>query len=279
MFEEILDVPESEAFLKVSALLDEVNASKAACEQKEAELQSLREETAELVAAKLAEAGADEAFVQAAKAMWLKDPQSTSQAIAGGSIKETIAGDFVQSARGCNQYKHKPGCPEEDEKGDTDSTTFDSKNTPIKREIADKGQLQEDYKIKKEKDKFDSNLSWFLSADYDINLNLKIINEEGMYRMSHSILEKEDEIYKNVEIMKKELLFILPDIKAKTSKFKDRINAVRQSIKKDNNVDYGYLKNKNNELKILQNAFVAEQLKSQKLRDKLLKNNKENYYL
>lgn len=97
MFEEILNVPESEAFLKVSDLLDEVNAAKAACEQKEAELQSLREETAELVAAKLAKAGADEAFVQAAKAMWAKDPQSTSQA---------IGIDVLQGSNpyGCNQY-------------------------------------------------------------------------------------------------------------------------------------------------------------------------------
>lgn len=122
MFEELLDIPEGagqfEALEALSSLREEVAAAKACCAQKEEELHRLREQTAELVAAQLAEAGADEDYVQAAKAMWLQAPHSVSQAIGlevlkGASpYKKSTFDDLVEAERGCNQYKHKPGCPE-----------------------------------------------------------------------------------------------------------------------------------------------------------------------
>lgn len=122
MFEELLDIPEGagqfEALEALSSLREEVAAAKACCAQKKEELLHLREQTAELVAAQLAEAGADEDYVQAAKAMWLQAPHSVSQAIGlevlkGASpYKKSTFDDLVEAERGCNQYKHKPGCPE-----------------------------------------------------------------------------------------------------------------------------------------------------------------------
>lgn len=122
MFEELLDIPEGagqfEALEALSSLREEVAAAKACCAQKKEELLHLREQTAELVAAQLAEAGADEDYVQAAKAMWLQAPHSVSQAIGievlkgACPYKTSTSDDLVEAERGCNQYKHKPGCPE-----------------------------------------------------------------------------------------------------------------------------------------------------------------------
>lgn len=83
--------------LTISTLLEEVAAAKACCAQKEEELHRLREQTAELVAAQLAEAGADEDYVQAAKTMWLQAPHSVSQAIGIEVLKGA-------NPYGCNQY-------------------------------------------------------------------------------------------------------------------------------------------------------------------------------
>lgn len=122
MFEELLDIPEGagqfEALEALSSLREDVAAAKACCAQKKEELLHLREQTAELVAAQLAEAGADEDYVQAAKAMWLQAPHSVSQAIGievlqgANPYKTSTSDDLVEAERGCNQYKHKPGCPE-----------------------------------------------------------------------------------------------------------------------------------------------------------------------
>jgi hypothetical protein len=69
-------------------------------------LAELRAQTAALFGSALEEDGHDEEAVTAAKAAWLRDPETAAQAIAGCSIEEAV------SAAGCNQYKHKPGCPE-----------------------------------------------------------------------------------------------------------------------------------------------------------------------
>lgn len=129
MFEELLDIPEGagqfEALEALSSLREDVAAAKACCAQKEEELQHLREQTAELVAAQLAEAGADEDYVQAAKAIWLQAPHSVSQAIGLEVLKGA-------NPYGCNQYGHKKG-----HDGGSDSEESSSKQSEITREVAE----------------------------------------------------------------------------------------------------------------------------------------------
>lgn len=113
MYEELLNLPEETGRLgtmvAISDLIHETERLEAARAAKEAELLELRAQTAELFGSALEAAGNDEGTVSAAKAMWERDPQTAAQAIAGCSIEEAVS-----AARGCNQYKHKPGCPEED---------------------------------------------------------------------------------------------------------------------------------------------------------------------
>lgn len=112
MYEDILNLPEETGRLgtmvAVSDLIEEVETLDAARAVKEAELLELRAQTAELFGSALEEAGHDEEAVTAAKAAWLRDPETAAQAIAGCSIEEAVR------AAGCNQYKHKPGCPQAD---------------------------------------------------------------------------------------------------------------------------------------------------------------------
>ena len=47
-------------------------------------------------------------MIQAARAAWQKDPEAACMALLGKSSQEV----FIEALRGCNQYKHKPGCPD-----------------------------------------------------------------------------------------------------------------------------------------------------------------------
>lgn len=50
----------------------------------------------------------NEEQIKAAKAAWQRDPETAAQALLGMSAEEI----FVTALRGCNQHKHKPGCPD-----------------------------------------------------------------------------------------------------------------------------------------------------------------------
>ena len=63
----------------------------------------------------------NEEQINAAKAAWQRDPETAAQALLGMSAEEV----FIQAIRGCNQHKHKPGCPEADGGGDK---RWDDKN-------------------------------------------------------------------------------------------------------------------------------------------------------
>lgn len=50
----------------------------------------------------------NEETIQAARAAFKRDPETACQAMLGCSAEEM----FVTALRGCNQHKHKPGCPD-----------------------------------------------------------------------------------------------------------------------------------------------------------------------
>ena len=56
-----------------------------------------------------------EETIQAARRAWANDPEAAAQALLGCSAEEL----FITALRGCNQHKHKPGCPDADGGGDS----------------------------------------------------------------------------------------------------------------------------------------------------------------
>ena len=52
----------------------------------------------------------NEETIQAARRAWANDPEAAAQALLGCSAEEL----FITALRGCNQHKHKPGCPDAD---------------------------------------------------------------------------------------------------------------------------------------------------------------------
>ena len=145
MYEDILNLPEETGRLgtmvAISDLIHEAERLEAARAAKAAELLELRAQTAELFGSALEAAGNDEGTVSAAKAMWERDPQTAAQAIAGCSIEDAV------SAAGCNQYKHKPGCPEADSTEDSEDRSWADKSnyTKLKSTIATAKKARERY--------------------------------------------------------------------------------------------------------------------------------------
>ena len=58
-----------------------------------------------------------EETLQAAREAWNRDPETAAQALLGVSAEEI----FITALRGCNQHKHKPGCPDADGVGDKEA--------------------------------------------------------------------------------------------------------------------------------------------------------------
>lgn len=50
----------------------------------------------------------NEETIQAARAAWRRNPEDAAMAMLGITPEEL----FVEALRGCNQHKHKPGCPD-----------------------------------------------------------------------------------------------------------------------------------------------------------------------
>ena len=50
----------------------------------------------------------NEETIQAARDAWRRNPEDAAMALLGITPEEL----FVQAIRGCNQHKHKPGCPD-----------------------------------------------------------------------------------------------------------------------------------------------------------------------
>lgn len=69
-------------------------------------------------------------FLQAARKAWRRDPESAAVAILGVSA-ETLFCEAVKAARGCNQHKHKPGCPDAGHEGS--GSTEKKSETPEER--------------------------------------------------------------------------------------------------------------------------------------------------
>lgn len=49
----------------------------------------------------------NEEQIQAARAAFARDPEAACVALLGKAPEEV----FIEALRGCNQHKHKPGCP------------------------------------------------------------------------------------------------------------------------------------------------------------------------
>ena len=55
-----------------------------------------------------------EETLQAAREAWKNDPEAACMALLGKSSEEV----FIEALRGCNQHRHKPGCPDADGSGE-----------------------------------------------------------------------------------------------------------------------------------------------------------------
>ena len=67
----------------------------------------------------------NEETIQAAREAWRRDPESAARAILGVSAEELFC-EAVKAAKGCNQHKHKPGCPDA-EGGEETASEIDKK--------------------------------------------------------------------------------------------------------------------------------------------------------
>lgn len=158
MYEELLNLPEGTGRLGTMVAIDdlrkEAESMKAARAAKEAELQELRASTAELFGRALEAEGRDEEAVEAAKTMWKRNPHDAALVIAGCSVEEAVS-----AARGCNQYKHKPDCPEADGAGGATETEPKNQDfTELKKdfEAADqkvRNAISRIYDLQQEKEK------------------------------------------------------------------------------------------------------------------------------
>lgn len=64
-----------------------------------------------------------EETIQAARRAWANDPEAAAQALLGCSAEEL----FITALRGCNQHKHKPGCPDADGSTENQDNSWASK--------------------------------------------------------------------------------------------------------------------------------------------------------
>ena len=71
-----------------------------------------------------------EETIQAARRAWANDPEAAAQALLGCSAEEL----FITALRGCNQHKHKPGCPDADRDPDVNKNGYDFKTGTMEKD-------------------------------------------------------------------------------------------------------------------------------------------------
>lgn len=70
----------------------------------------------------------NEETIQAARAAFKRDPETACQAMLGCSAEEM----FVTALRGCNQHKHKPGCPDAEGGGSATASSEPNRRAEFK---------------------------------------------------------------------------------------------------------------------------------------------------
>lgn len=83
----------------------------------------------------------NEEQIKAAKAAWQRDPETAAQALLGMSAEEV----FVQAIRGCNQHKHKQGCPDA-EGGSAEKKAPSPKRKKWKSDVPTRDELAQHYR-------------------------------------------------------------------------------------------------------------------------------------
>jgi len=122
----------------------------------------------------------NEEQIQAARAAFARDPEAACVALLGKAPEEV----FIEALRGCNQHKHKPGCPEAEggvenkESGGTGKNIFLKgwQNHPI-REIGQR----------------------LVGKQAKMKVAGELSHETVGERLAHSIVDHADDIYINKE--------------------------------------------------------------------------------
>ena len=124
----------------------------------------------------------NEETIQAARAAFKRDPETACQAMLGCSAEEM----FVTALRGCNQHKHKPGCPDADGGGDK---SWADKSTAEKLKSALATQ-------KKAREKAESNYS-------EENRGMLNAANARVDKYERKLLEEETELFKGASYVQK----------------------------------------------------------------------------
>jgi len=83
----------------------------------------------------------NEETIQAARAAFKQDPETACKALLGCTPEEM----FITALRGCNQHKHKPGCPEAEGGGWANKSTEDKLKAAIETQKKAKEQAEKNY--------------------------------------------------------------------------------------------------------------------------------------
>ena len=130
----------------------------------------------------------NEETIQAARAAFKRDPETACQAMLGCSAEEM----FVTALRGCNQHKHKPGCP------DASGAKSDSGSSWAERWLSksDEEKLKAyENDIKKYEDKVKK------TGDYNDFTTLKTMRGKAARlrkKIAGSVLSEIDDMYREV---------------------------------------------------------------------------------
>ena len=119
--------------------------------------------------------------IQAARAAFKRNPEDACRAMLGCSAEEM----FVTALRGCNQHKHKPGCPEADGGGDK-SWADKSTAEKLKSALATQKKARE----KAESNYSEENRGMLNAANARVNKYKK--------QFAASVVEKSDSMYNDI---------------------------------------------------------------------------------
>lgn len=92
----------------------------------------------------------NEEQINAAREAFTRDPETACQALLGCSAEEM----FITALRGCNQHKHKPGCPDYDGRAESDAKRLSELEKELQKASEEKARAAANRKGKNGKEAY-----------------------------------------------------------------------------------------------------------------------------